>query len=222
MPSMDRPYRLIILDWDGTVVASIGSIVACARQAMQDLGLPPAAEAAVAETIGLALPEIAMRLLGNHDGTVRTRWVERYRVLWLSRFRHRVTPIPGASEAIDALADAGYWLAVATGKGRVGLERDLESTGLAPRFRALRTADDGPSKPHPGMLLSLLEELAVPANEALMVGDSTVDLEMARAARMAAVGVTSGSLSRAQLEPWGPCLESVRELPAWLAARQVP
>jgi phosphoglycolate phosphatase len=111
-------------------------------------------------------------------------------------------------------------LGVATAKGRRGLDRELERTGLAPLFHATRTVDEAPSKPHPGMLLGLMEELDAAPAETLMVGDTAWDLEMARNAGCAGLGVATGSHEHVDLVALGlGCLESVRDVPGWLAAR---
>jgi len=124
-------------------------------------------------------------------------------------------------ELLRELADAGYLLAVATGKSRRGLDYALEQTGLSGLFHTTRTVDEAFSKPHPQMLLDILDELGVHPREAVMIGDTTYDLEMARSARTASVGVCSGGHGREELLRFEPlaCLESVVELTPWLAER---
>ena len=114
-------------------------------------------------------------------------------------------------------------MAVATGKSRRGLDYALDQTGLRGLFHATRTADEAFSKPHPQMLLEILDELGVAPRDAVMIGDTTYDLEMARSARTHGVGVTSGGHSREELERLGPlaCLDQVVELAPWLAKRAV-
>jgi phosphoglycolate phosphatase len=126
----------------------------------------------------------------------------------------------GVPELLAGLAGDGYLLAVATGKSRRGLDHALAQGGLGALFHATRTADEAPSKPYPQMIWDILEELGVKAESALMIGDSVHDLEMARAAGVAALGVASGAHGRRDLEAQAPlaCLGAVAELPAWLAA----
>jgi phosphoglycolate phosphatase len=109
-------------------------------------------------------------------------------------------------------------LAIATGRRRVGLMRDLASTGLGPSFATTRTADEAEPKPHPQMLLDVLEALGKTPAETVMIGDTTYDLEMAKRAEVAAVGVLTGSHERHDLEQWNPlaCLPTVADLPAYL------
>jgi phosphoglycolate phosphatase len=127
----------------------------------------------------------------------------------------------GVDGMLRDLADEGYLLAVATGKSRRGLDYALDQTGLREVFQATRTADEAFSKPHPQMLLDILDELGVSPREAVMIGDTTYDLEMARSARTHAVGVCSGGHGREELLRLEPlaCLNQVVDLGTWLAER---
>ena len=146
--------------------------------------------------------------------------VEVYRDLWMGTYRDRTALIPGACDTVTGLSAAGYRLGVATAKSRRGLERELELSGLGSCFAATRTIDEAPPKPHPGMLLGLCEELGVPPSRTLMIGDTTFDLDMARTAGAAALGVLTGSHGRERLALSAPLaiLPTVTEVPAWLAA----
>ena len=126
----------------------------------------------------------------------------------------------GARETIAELRDAGYRLGVATGKSRKGLERALESTGLKQYFHATRTADMTFSKPDPAMLLELMDELAVNAGRALMIGDTTHDVQMAQNAGVDAVAIGHGAHPAEQLLALAPLalVEDFTELRAWLKA----
>ena len=119
----------------------------------------------------------------------------------------------------DILVERRYRLAVATGKGRRGLDRDIASHALGALFSSTRCADDAPSKPHPQMLVDLMDELDVAGDETLMIGDTAYDMEMARNADVAAVAVSSGVHDRQRLLEFDPLavLDSVAELPAWLS-----
>ena len=129
----------------------------------------------------------------------------------------------GVGEMLRDLAEEGYLLAVATGKSRRGLDYALDQTGLRGLFHATRTVDEAFSKPHPQMLLDILDELGVPPREAVMIGDTTYDLEMARSARTRAVGVCSGGHGREELRSgWSPSPASIRVVelgPGWRAGR---
>ena len=219
MRRADPRYRLLVFDWDGTLMDSVGTIVACAQATICGLGLPLPGEGVIRSTVGLGLRETIERLQPGCDDALYERIVAAYRTHWHGTYRDLPLLFPEVRELLDGLAEGGHLLAVATGKSRRGLEHALEQSGLAGRFHATRTADEAPSKPHPQMLWDLLEELGARQDETLMVGDTTHDLQMARSAGVAAVGVASGTQPRAELERLAPlvCLERVGELAPWLA-----
>lgn len=214
-----RPFDLLVFDWDGTLMDSLGSIVACTRATLAELGLPPLEEEAIRQSIGLGIDDMVERLSPG-GGAAQAAAVKRcYRDLWLSTYRERPVLFAHAEPLLAELEAAGYLLAVATGKSRRGLDRDLAATGLAPRFHATRTVDEAPSKPHPGMLLSLLDELGVAPRRALMIGDSVWDLQMAANAGVPAVGIATGGYRHGELLAHGAagCVECLEELVGWLA-----
>jgi phosphoglycolate phosphatase len=214
----DLSYRLLVFDWDGTIIDSIGSIVGCMNATVAELGLPDIADETIRGTIGLGLSDTLEILMPGSEEPLQRRVVECYRRHWLGGWADRHALVTGAHEALLALERDGYWLAVATGKGRPGFERDVARFGLGELFLATRTVDEAPSKPSPDMILGLLDELGVRAEEALMVGDTPHDLRMAAAAGVAAVGVCSGSACRTELRSHEPAavLPDVTHLAAWL------
>lgn len=213
-------FRLLVFDWDGTLMDSIASIVECTQAALRELELAPLPEDRIRRAIGMGLRESVEEFYPGSAAEILGRVIERYRHHWLATYKDHPVLFTGAEEALRALAGAGYLLAVATGKSRRGLDRELQSTGLAPLFHASRTADEAPSKPHPQMLLDLMAELGARAPETLMIGDTGWDLAMARNAGARSVAVLCGSHLRPELEEHAPLavLERVSELPAWLAA----
>lgn len=215
--SAARPYELLVFDWDGTLMDSIGTIVECARCTLVEMGMTEPPPATIRGTIGLGLRETIDVLFPDCDEVLYGQILEVYRAHWL-RLRHQPLLFPGIPGMLEQLAGEGYRLAVATGKSRRGLEYAFATTGLGPRFHASRTADETRSKPHPQMLLELLDELGVAPEAALVVGDTTYDVEMAQSAGVAALAVLSGSQSRAEIEPLRPLaiLEAATELPDWL------
>jgi phosphoglycolate phosphatase len=219
-----RSFRLLVFDWDGTLMDSIGSIVACTRTVMDELGLGGVSDDTIRNTIGLGLRETVDVLCPGGDDTVFTSILECYRRHWVATWRDRPVLFEGVRESLEALAEDGYLLAVATGKTRRGLEHALAQTGLGGLFHGTRTVDEAFSKPHPQMLLDILEELGVRPQAAVMIGDTTYDLEMARNAGTAAVGVCSGSHCREELQGLKPlaCLERVIEVRDWLAELREP
>ena len=186
-------YDLVIFDWDGTLMDSTGRIIACMHLAGADLALPLLADEAVRNIIGLGLPE-AIRVLypGIADPQLELMR-ERYAVHFIAAERTPCALYPGAREMLDALLAAGARLAVATGKSRRGLDRVWASSGLGGLFHGSRCADETHSKPHPAMVEELLAELAVPAERALVVGDTSFDLEMARSAGVDRIAVSYGA-----------------------------
>lgn len=216
---MSRAYDLLIFDWDGTLMDSVGSIVECTRATLAELRIPEPEEATLRGVIGLSLAETVERLSGSDvDEELARRIPETYRRHWHGTFHDRSFLFSGVEDMLGGLADAGYLLAVATGKGRRGLDRDLETTGLAGRFHATRTPDDAHSKPHPQMVLDLLDELGVAPCRALVIGDSIWDLQMATAAGVPSVAVATGAHPRERLLEHAPrtSFDSVGELPDWL------
>ena len=185
-------YKLLVFDWDGTLMDSEARIVACIQSAFADLGeMPPPREIA-REVIGLGLEE-AMTMLWP-DGSVlqRRELVDRYRSHFLGGQETESHLFPGARELVQDLNARGLLLAVATGKSRRGLESALTSTGLRSHFHATRCADETFSKPHPEMLLQVMAELGAGRSETLMIGDTEFDMEMAHNAGVAALAVAYG------------------------------
>lgn len=218
-----NPFRLLVFDWDGTLMDSIGTIVACTQAAVGELELGDLPESTIRGTIGLGLRETIDILSPGCDEALYGRILECYRKHWVSTFRDMPLMFAGVPEMLRELEEQGYMLAVATGKSRRGLDYALDQSGLRDLFHATRTADEAFSKPHPQMLLDILDELGVPPRQAVMIGDTTYDLEMARGARTASVGVCTGSHDREDLERFEPlvCLERVVDLDSWLASARL-
>lgn len=186
-------YQLVIFDWDGTVMDSTGRIIACMHKAGADLCLPVLEDDAVREIIGLGLPEALRTLYPGIDDGALERMRERYAVHFVAAEASPSRLYPGARETLAALRGAGLRLAVATGKSRKGLDRVWASSGLGNSFDASRCADETHSKPHPAMVTELLSELRVAPERALVVGDTSFDLQMARDAGVDRVAVSYGA-----------------------------
>ena len=211
-------YKLLVFDWDGTLMDSEARIVACIQSAFADLGeMPPPREIA-REVIGLGLEE-AMTMLWP-DGSVlqRRELVDRYRSHFLGGQETESHLFPGARDLVQDLNARGLLLAVATGKSRRGLESALTSTGLRSHFHATRCADETFSKPHPEMLLQVMAELGADRSETLMIGDTEFDMEMARNAGVAALAVAYGVHHPERLLRHNPldCLNEFQDLRDWL------
>jgi phosphoglycolate phosphatase len=214
-----RRFDLLVFDWDGTLMDSAAVIVASLQAACGDLGLPVPADERARYIIGLGLNDALAHILPGVDVAHYPRVADRYRHHFL-RLDGGTTLFPGIAEVVVGLHESGRRLAIATGKSRRGLARSLAATGLEPYFHASRCADEGFTKPHPGMLQAVMEELGIPSDRTLMIGDTSHDMEMARAAAVAGLAVSYGAHSADALLACGPlgCVHSVEELAAWLAA----
>ena len=214
---MRSPYELLIFDWDGTLMDSAAAIAEAIQAACADLDLPVPPTAQARYVIGLGLTDAMRHILPDLPETEYPRIVERYRLHFLKR-DGGTTLFAGAREMIEDLRDCGYMLAVATGKSRRGLDRALEGTGLRGFFDATRCADEGFAKPHPGMLMNILDTLATSSDKALMIGDTTHDLTMANAASVAAAAITHGAHEREALAQCQPLVmvNNLQELREWL------
>ena len=213
-----RRFTLIVFDWDGTLVDSTTLIAEALQQACRDLEQPVPDDAAARFVIGLGLAD-AMKSVA--PGLPAHRYPElgaRYREHYLAR-EAEIPLFAGARELLADLDAAGYLLAVATGKTRAGLARSLARIGLEARFHATRCADEGFPKPHPDMLLHLMDRLAVDPQATLMIGDTTHDLELAQNAGAAGLAVSYGAHPPEDLARGSPLatLHSVAELRGWLA-----
>ena len=187
--------RLVVFDCDGTLVDSQHVIREAMTRAFAANGLPAPQPAAVRRVIGLSLAVAVERLWPEGDADGRDVVVDAYRDAFLdlgSRPDHHEPLFPGAAEAVEALGAAGYVLGVATGKGKRGLRATLGRVGLLERFATLQTADDAPSKPHPGMLLRAMAETGAHESGTVFVGDTTFDMQMAVNARVTPLGVGWG------------------------------
>ncbi len=217
---MPRRFDLLVFDWDGTLMDSAAAISQSLRAACADMELPVPSEERARFIIGLGLHDALRYVLPDLPPAAYPALLERYRHHFLRRDRE-TTLFEGTVEALCTLREAGFLLAVATGKSRRGLDRALETTGLQSMFHATRCADESFSKPHPGMLLWLLDELAVRRERTLMIGDTSHDMEMAIAAEVPRLGVTYGAHPRENLLKHDPvaCLNTFGELAQWLSTQ---
>ncbi|WP_028453678.1 HAD-IA family hydrolase [Chitinilyticum aquatile] len=200
---MSKRFDLLVFDWDGTLMDSTATITYAIRQAFHDVGLPVPSERDARYVIGYGLTEAMQHLApAADDGQIR-RVVDAYRHYYLARDQQLVL-FDGVREGLQRFADAGFTLCVATGKSRAGLARVLEATGLGPFFLATRTADESFSKPHPAMLEYLLDFADVAPERALMIGDTTHDLQLALNAGTASAALTYGAHDVAALEALDP------------------
>ncbi|MDX3774040.1 HAD-IA family hydrolase [Chromatiaceae bacterium AAb-1] len=183
---------LVIFDWDGTVMDSVGRIVSSMRNAAALSGVAVPDEHTVKQIIGLSLEPALDKLFPDADSALRQQLFEHYRDQYVL---HNTTPAPlfsGAEDVFRQLRQRNVLLAVATGKARRGLQRIFEETGLGSYFITTRCADEAQSKPHPDMLQQILAELNMTAQQAVMIGDTSHDMKMAQAIEMPRIGITHG------------------------------
>lgn len=193
-------------------------IVACLRAAIEDLSLPARDQDALSNIIGLGLREAVDTLYPGATDDLHRELTDRYRYHFLTADPTPSELFAGAAEVVERLSEAGFLLAVATGKGRVGLDKVLRETGLGRMFHATRCADETFSKPHPRMLEELMDELGAEPSRTLMIGDTEYDMLMASNAGTGALAVSYGVHARERLMQCGPlgCIHDIGELEPWL------
>ncbi|HDY93776.1 MAG TPA: HAD family hydrolase [Pseudoalteromonas sp.] len=197
-----KKYKLVIFDWDGTVMDSVTKIVNCIRSSAESLNIVPPSDEAIKNIIGMSL-EKAIDVLFPDNVAQHQALISGYKY----QYSVDTTPTPVFADVVsvlNALKEQGIVLAVATGKGRGGLERLLDQSQLRHFFSATRTSDEAQSKPSPDMLYQLLEELGISAQDAVMIGDTQIDMTMAKAAGMDRIGVTMGVHNAQQLNKLSP------------------
>jgi phosphoglycolate phosphatase len=216
---MNKRYDLIVFDWDGTVMDSTAVIAGSIQAACRDLELTVPSDEAARHVIGLGLQQALRHAVPDAPEEMYEPLVARYRHHFLAQ-DGAIPLFDGARETIAELHDAGYWLGVATGKNRNGLERALTSTDMKRYFHATRTAEQTFSKPNPAMLFELMDELGVTAERTLMIGDTTHDLLLAQNAKVDAVALGHGAHPPEQLQELNPLalLDDFVQLRAWFKA----
>jgi phosphoglycolate phosphatase len=214
--------KLVIFDVDGTLVDSQGDITAAMDMAFRAQGLTPPDRNATLSIVGLSLPEAMLRLAPDHSKAVHDQLVEGYKDAYVTlRARNGAavgSPLyPGVRQVLDDLsAQDDVLLAVATGKSRRGLDKLIEGHGLEGMFFSQQVSDFHPSKPHPSMILTAMSDCGVGPAQAVMIGDTTYDMDMARAAGVTGIGVSWGYHDRAELGAAAHILDDIAGLPALL------
>ena len=187
--------KLAVFDCDGTLIDGQASICAAMDSAFAAASLPAPDRHMVRRIVGLNLPQAMRRLVPDAGPGVHDRMVEAYKDAFRAARAAGALQqalFVGMADVLAALADGGWTLGVATGMSQRGLEHCLASHGLTHRFVTLQTADYHPSKPHPAMLEAALAEALADADHAVMIGDTTYDMAMARSAGVRGIGVDWG------------------------------
>jgi phosphoglycolate phosphatase len=219
LPASDRQFDLIAFDWDGTLFDSTAIITRCIQQAVADVGgVVPTREAA-SHVIGLGLMQALAQAAPDVPQSKYPELGERYKHHY-KLHQHDISLFDGVLPLLEALKSQQFILTVATGKSRRGLDEALRAVELQGVFDGSRTADETAGKPHPLMLQELMAEFGVRNDRVLMVGDTTHDLQMARNADCASVGVSYGAHAPDGFGALGPLhvAHSVAQLHQWLVA----
>lgn len=212
-------YDLVVFDWDGTLMDSTGLIANCVQLAAGDLGLPLPSEQAAKHIIGLGIHDSMQKLFPGITDSDRTQLAMRFRYHYIAR-DHESPLYEGVREMLTELQREETFVAVATGKPRAGLQRALEHTGLKPFFHFTRCADEGFPKPHPDMLLKLMDFTGTECGRVVMIGDTTHDLLLAKNAGVDGVAVHYGAHPAHELAALQPraAFGTVAALRHWLRA----
>ena len=191
--SRENKYKAIIFDWDGTLVDSTARIVDAMQMAIVENAMPVLTDHAIQQIIGLGLPE-ALKVLWPDITAAQSLQMQKS---YVANFSHHskisVDFFNQAHEIFEQLKQRGYVLAVATGKARRGLDEMLDGMDVRDVFDITRCADETASKPDPKMLQEILNELNITHQQALMVGDTSFDLDMAKNINMDSIGMTHGA-----------------------------
>lgn len=212
--------NLVMFDMDGTLIDTAALITEHMTTTFAQAGLEPPTPEQSRRVIGLSLPRAMLALLGSGDVDLAEKLAEDYRAHYrasLVSAEGREGLFPGAREVLDLLHErTGTLLGIATGKGLHGVHRLTALHGITGHFSTLQTPDHNPSKPHPGMMLRAMDETGADKSQTVIIGDTTFDIEMGRAAGTKTIGVTWGYHNPAELMGAGAdiLVDDYADLPA--------
>ena len=213
----NRTYDLVVFDWDGTLLDSTGAIVKAIQSASRDVGATPPTNERARYVIGLGLRDALLHAVPDLPESRYDDLVDAYRKHYLSG-DHELCLFEGVEMLLQQLQAEHRWIAVATGKSRLGLDRALGHSGLGRYFDTTRTADETRGKPHPQMLEEIMNQFAVAPERTLMIGDTTHDLLMAQNAGAKGLGITHGAHQVSALLDCRPVglVDSIPDLANWM------
>jgi len=213
-----KGIKLLVFDWDGTLADSEWLIVYALQEAIKQHNLDMRTREDIRNIIGLGLMEAAAVLFPDLSPPDHKILADSYRHHYSAYAKGKTALFPDVIETLNNLQEMDYKMAIATGKSRKGLDNSLRECGVEDFFHFTRCADETYSKPHPQMLLDIMNHLFIAAENTMMIGDSEYDLQMASNAKVASVAVSYGTQNRERLLKFGPvtCLEKLSELPVWL------
>ena len=211
----DKKFQLLVFDWDGTLADSQACIIDAMQLASSEAGMQKPDDTQIRDVIGLSLEIAIEKLFSEADEKMVKRIADRYREYYFSTSTSSVLVFEGV---VEKLNQEDYFLAVATGKSRRGLDRSLSDTGLEQYFHTTRCADETISKPHPQMLIEIIDFFGLEAADALMIGDSEYDLQMANNADTGSVAVSYGVHNIERLQQCDPLgiIHNITELSDYL------
>jgi len=214
----DKKFQLLVFDWDGTLVDSEACIIDAMQLASAEAKLPKCNDAQIRDVIGLSLEGAIEALFPEAETSVRGSVADRYREHYFSTSTSAVPVFEGVVEILEKLNQENYFLAVATGKSRTGLDRSLNETGLNKYFHTTRCADEAVSKPAPQMLIEIIDFFGLEAVDTLMIGDSEYDLQMANNAGAESIAVSYGVHNAERLQQCEPLgiIHKITELSDYL------
>lgn len=195
-----KNYNLLVFDWDGTLVDSSGLVVESTQKAALDLGYAVPTATEIGKHFGLSLKTIQQQLFPEADYDIFNEVFHRY----CNEEKLATYFFPGAIETLAHLKEQGFTLAIATNKSRARLEIALNMAKIKNLFAATRSPEDGFPKPHPHMLITLLDELIYDPKDALMIGDTIFDMQFAQNAKVDALAVCYGHHKKEQLATFNP------------------
>ena len=214
-------YKLFVFDWDGTLMDSEAKIISCMNLAIGDMNFEPRTEDQIRNIIGLGFKE-ALTVLYPDKSSLYEKFVEQYRVYFLSDDSEESPLFSHVEKLLELLNSHSYFLAVATGKGRRGLDKVLKESQLEQYFHVTRCADETFSKPNPQMLNEIMDFVGVEANETIMIGDTEYDLNMALNAGCDSIGIAHGTHDESRLKECKPLeiFQDIKEMYRWVDTQQ--
>ena len=199
--------HLVIFDCDGTLIDGQHLVIAAMNEAFKRHGFDEPDDRATRGVIGLSLETAIAALLRDEDKHLADEMSVTFKDAFQGVRADKSLSEPFYDGARELIADLSsrddVLLAIATGKSRRGVDIMLDREGWQDTFISIQTADSAPSKPHPGMVLNACSQSGVSIEKAIMVGDTTYDIEMARAAHAKAFGVSWGYHDVKSLEAAG-------------------
>lgn len=210
-------YKCFVFDWDGTLMDSEAKIVSCMHLAIKDMKFESRSDEQIKNIIGLGFKE-ALTNLYPGKASLYEKFVEQYRIYFLDENSKESPLFSHVEELLELLTEHSYFIAVATGKGRHGLDKVLDETGLKQYFHVTRCADETFSKPHPQMLQEIMDFTGVEPHETVMIGDTEYDLNMAANAGCESIAIAHGVHEVERLKECGPVetFPDIREFYHWL------